>query len=61
MGTFNEGDLITWEVLAKFEQTLLFRLYMQVARHREFSPDKYIGDFPMHAIELSVGDLIGTA
>ena len=49
--TIKEGEYLTWEVGEKINNTIQFRLYMEVLRQERASPTKFHGFFPAHAVD----------
>jgi hypothetical protein len=54
-GLTKDGDTITWELGEKVNNTVLFRLYVDLLRAKGAAPVKFHGLLPVHPIDAVLG------
>jgi hypothetical protein len=54
-GLTKKGDLITWDLGEKVNNTILFRLYLDILRTKGGTPMKFHGLLPVHPIDSAIG------
>ena len=54
-GLIQKGEIITWDLGEKMNNTILFRLYLDLLRARGAAPSKFHGLLPAHPIAAVLG------
>ena len=53
-GLTKKGDILAWDLGAKVNNTVLFRLYLDILRAGGSDPEKFHGLLPVHPIDSAL-------